>query len=49
MLPLLNEGQHSGLSSEQPIIGTSNRPPNAKGTMVYCGIPHVPTSSDWPV
>jgi hypothetical protein len=42
---MFREGQHSGRSSAQPMIGASKIPPLLIGSAVYIGIMHVPTSS----
>ena len=46
---VLRDGQQSGRSSAQPMMGASIIPPSLITSAVYIGIVHVPTSSDWPV
>ena len=42
---VLRDGQQSGRSSAQPMIGASSIPPPLITSAVYIGIVHVPTSS----
>ena len=41
---VLKDGQQSGRSSAQPMMGTSRIPPSLITSAVYIGIVHVPTS-----
>src|ERR1700712_54101 len=43
------DGQHSGLSSLQPIRGTSRTAPPYSASAVNCGILQVPIKMAWPV